>query len=244
VFDVRSFEKWWREALAKTPKLLVMRESDLLDSDDRPDQRDFPTRWTQGDQVLGLAYRFEPGAPDDGVSVAVPLALLAQIEDRGFDWQVPGMRAELVTALLRALPKAIRRHVVPAADWAEKFGAELAQDGPENHAGLPKQSLKEALARLIQPLANQKVSASDFEDERVPGHLRMNFRAVDERGRVAGSARDLGELQAALSDRARASVARSIARPPRSARPEAAVAAASGSIERTGLTSWTLGELP
>lgn len=91
--------------MATTPKLLVMRESDLIDDEERADQREFPTRWTQGDQVLGLAYRFEPGADDDGVSVVVPLPLLAQIEDRGFDWQVPGLRAELVTGLLRALPR-------------------------------------------------------------------------------------------------------------------------------------------
>ncbi|HWV48442.1 MAG TPA: ATP-dependent RNA helicase HrpA, partial [Microbacterium sp.] len=213
VFDVRSFERWWRDALQKTPKLLVMRENDLLEDADRADQGEFPTRWTQGDQVLGLAYRFEPGAADDGVSVVVPLALLAQIEDRGFDWQVPGLRAELVTALLRALPKVIRRHVVPAADWAEKFGAEIAADAPEHHNGLPPVTLKQSLAKLIQPLANQPVTASDFDEERVPGHLRMNFRAVDERGRVAGSARDLSRLQHDLADRARASVARSIARP-------------------------------
>lgn len=248
VFDVRSFEKWWRETLQQTPKLLVMRESDLIEDDERADQNDFPTRWTQGDQVLGLAYRFEPGAPDDGVSVVVPLALLAQVENRGFDWQVPGLRADLVTALLRALPKAIRRHVVPAADWADKFGAALAEEGPENHGGRPPRSLKEALARMIQPLANQPVSAADFDDERVPGHLRMNFRAVDERGRVAGSARDLGELQNSLSDRARSSVARSIARPERGrGRPDAqAVAAASvrRSIEQDGLTTWTFGDLP
>ncbi|MGP6172158.1 ATP-dependent RNA helicase HrpA [Microbacterium sp. A204] len=248
VFDVRSFEKWWREALQKTPKLLVMRESDLIEDEQRADQNEFPTRWAQGDQILGLAYRFEPGAPDDGVSVVVPLALLAQIEDRGFDWQVPGLRADLVTALLRALPKTIRRHVVPAADWAEKFGEELAAQGPEGHEGRPERSLKEALARLIQPLANQPVSAADFDDERVPGHLRMNFRAVDERGRVAGSARALGELQHSLSDRARASVARSISRPAKT-RPEAdvsAVAAASArtSIEQDGLTDWTFDDLP
>ncbi|MBN8206900.1 ATP-dependent RNA helicase HrpA [Microbacterium esteraromaticum] len=249
VFDVRSFEKWWREALASTPKLLVMRESDLLDDDGRTDQGEFPTRWTQGDQVLGLAYRFEPGAADDGVSVVVPLALLQQIRDTGFDWQVPGLRAELITALLRALPKAIRRHVVPAADWAEKFGAELAAEAPEHHLGTPTRSLKEALARLIQPLANQPVSAADFDDTRVPGHLQMNFRAVDERGRVAGSARDLGELQQKLSDRSRQSVTRSLQRPaPRagSAHDAKAVAAASvrAPIERDDLTDWTFGDLP
>ncbi|KQR37010.1 ATP-dependent RNA helicase HrpA [Microbacterium sp. Leaf159] len=246
VFDVRSFEKWWREQLATTPKLLVMREADLLDDDSRADQNEFPTRWTQGDQVLGLAYRFEPGAADDGVSVVIPLPLLAQIEDRGFDWQVPGLRAELVTGLLRALPKAIRRHVVPAADWADKFGAELTGEGPESHGGLPGRTLKEALARLIQPLANQLVSAADFEDDRVPAHLRMNFRAVDERGRVAGSNRDLSALQAELADRARSSVARSIAAPPRRPGPSKGPqpAAVAASIERDGLTTWTFGDLP
>ncbi|KQR47570.1 ATP-dependent RNA helicase HrpA [Microbacterium sp. Leaf161] len=247
VFDVRSFEKWWRETLAATPKLLVMREADLLDDESRADQSEFPTRWTQGDQVLGLAYRFEPGAADDGVSVVIPLPLLAQIEDRGFDWQVPGLRAELVTGLLRALPKAIRRHVVPAADWADKFGVELAGDGPESHGGLPGRTLKEALARLIQPLANQLVSAADFEDDRVPAHLRMNFRAVDERGRVAGSNRDLSTLQAELADRARSSVARSIAAPPRRPGPSKGpqpAAAAAASIEQDGLTAWTFGDLP
>ncbi|MFB7844883.1 ATP-dependent RNA helicase HrpA [Microbacterium sp. NPDC056052] len=252
VFDVRSFETWWRDALAETPKLLVMREGDLLDDADRADQQDFPTRWTQADQVLGLAYRFEPGAADDGVSVVIPLALLQQVRDTGFDWQVPGLRAELVTALLRALPKAIRRHVVPAADWADTFGAELAAEGPESHQGLPSRSLREALARLIQPLANQPMSAADFDMERVSAHLRMNFRAVDERGRVVGAGRDLSVLQSELADRSRASVARSIERGPEPARPgrgrgAAAVAAASPApavAQRDGITTWDLGELP
>ncbi|MER7445778.1 ATP-dependent RNA helicase HrpA [Microbacterium sp. NPDC097977] len=246
VFDVRSFETWWREQLSTAPKLLVMREADLLDDDGRADQNEFPTRWTQGDQVLGLAYRFEPGAADDGVSVVIPLPLLAQIEDRGFDWQVPGLRAELVTGLLRALPKAIRRHVVPAADWADRFGAELVGHGPESHGGLPTRTLKDALARLIQPLANQLVSASEFEDDRVPAHLRMNFRAVDERGRVVGSSRDLSALQAQLADRARTSVARSIAAPPRRPGPSNGPQppAVAISIEKDGLTGWTFGDLP
>ncbi|OZB77751.1 MAG: ATP-dependent helicase, partial [Microbacterium sp. 14-71-5] len=253
VFDVRSFEAWWRDALTETPKLLVMREGDLLDDADRADQQDFPTRWTQADQVLGLAYRFEPGAADDGVSVVIPLALLQQVRDTGFDWQVPGLRAELVTALLRALPKAIRRHVVPAADWADTFGAELAAEGPESHQGLPSRSLREALARLIQPLANQPMSAADFDMERVSAHLRMNFRAVDERGRVVGSGRDLTVLQSELADRSRASVARSIERGPEPARAgrgrgAAAVAAAASPApalaQRDGITAWDLGELP
>ncbi|WP_394279018.1 ATP-dependent RNA helicase HrpA, partial [Microbacterium sp.] len=132
VFDVRSFETWWRDTQNRQPRLLDMTEADLLGEAGRTDERDFPARWRQGDQVLSLAYRFEPGAPDDGVSVVIPLALLAQVRPDGFDWQVPGMRDELVAALIKALPKTVRRHVVPAADWAVRLGAELAGSGPED----------------------------------------------------------------------------------------------------------------
>jgi ATP-dependent helicase HrpA len=243
VFDVRSFEAWWRDALSRQPKLLTMRESDLIEGQATADAREFPTRWTQGDQTLNLAYRFEPGAPDDGVTVVVPLALLAALEPVGFDWQVPGLRSELITALLRALPKAIRRHVVPAADWAEKLAAELEGAGPEDHAGRPPRSLREALAARIQRVANQPVSAADFELDRVPAHLGMSFRAVDERGRTLASDRDLRALQDRLAGRARQSVARSLDREARRAAP-AEVAGARPVLERAGLTDWDLDDLP
>ncbi|HYI51646.1 MAG TPA: ATP-dependent RNA helicase HrpA [Microbacterium sp.] len=211
VFDVRSFEAWWRDAAQRTPRLLDMTEADLLEDAARADERAFPARWRQADQVLSLTYRFEPGAEDDGVTAVVPLALLAQVRPDGFDWQVPGMRDEMVTALLRALPKAIRRHVVPAADWAARFAEELEGLGPESHEGLPPSSLRGALATRIQRVANQPVTAADFELERVPAHLQVSFRVVDERGRAVGSGRDLAELQTRLSDRARTSVARATA---------------------------------
>ncbi len=252
VFDARSFEAWWKDAATRTPRLLDMTEADLVDEGSRGDERDFPARWRQGDQVLSLAYRFEPGAPDDGVTAVVPLALLAQLRPDGFDWQVPGMRDELITALLRALPKSIRRHVVPAADWAATFAADLAGQGPEAHDGLPPTALRDALAARIQRVANQPVTAADFELERVPGHLQVSFRAVDERGRSVGSDRDLATLQARLADRARASVSRSLTAPARPAvapagpaRPTPAGAAAGPAFaERTGLTEWTFDDLP
>ncbi|WP_315552325.1 ATP-dependent RNA helicase HrpA [Microbacterium aurum] len=261
VFDVRSFETWWREASTRTPHLLDMTEDDLLDDAARSDERDFPGRWTQGDQVLSLAYRFEPGSPEDGVSVVVPLPLLAGLRPDGFDWQVPGLRAELVTALLKALPKAIRRHVVPAADWAAKLGEEIAGDGPEHHNGLPAQSLRAALAQRIQRVANQPVTPADFDLDRVPAHLGMTFRAVDHRGRTVGTSRDLADLQSRLAGRAREQVARTLARPGASARsgpgpaggaiPRAAGAGAAPGgvpaasvVERTGLLTWDIGTLP
>lgn len=258
VYDVRSFERWWREASTTTPRLLDMTEADLLDASSRTDERAFPGRWEQGDQVLSLAYRFEPGDPEDGVSVVVPLPLLAGLRPDGFDWQVPGLRAELITALLRALPKAIRRHVVPAADWAATLGAELAGDGPEDHHGLPASALTEALARRIQRVANQPVAASDFELERVPAHLLMTFRAVDHRGRTVGTSRDLGDLQQRLAGRAREQVARSLASPTASPRPTKGRSTASDPAdsgtnpapsgttiaERRGITTWDIGTLP
>ncbi|MFL0566065.1 ATP-dependent RNA helicase HrpA [Microbacterium sp. 179-I 1D1 NHS] len=247
VFDVRSFEAWWRETQPAAPKLLDMTEADLLGESARTDERDFPTRWRQGDQVLSLAYRFEPGAPDDGVSVVVPLALLAQLRPDGFDWQVPGMRDELVTGLIKALPKAIRRHVVPAADWASTLGDELRGSGPEDTDGLPASTLRAALAARIQRVAHQPVTEGDFDLERVPAHLGVSFRAVDQRGRTVGSSRDLRELQDRLAGRARESVARSLASkrgPQPAASPAAAVAAASAPVERTGITTWDVGDLP
>ncbi|GAA1993671.1 DUF3418 domain-containing protein [Microbacterium pumilum] len=259
VFDARSFETWWQDAATRTPRLLDMTEADLVDEASRGDERDFPARWHQSDQVLSLAYRFEPGASDDGVTAIVPLALLAQLRPEGFDWQVPGMRDELIAALLRSLPKPIRRNVVPAADWAAKFSDELAGQGPESHDGVPPTRLLDALATRIQRVANQPVTAADFDLERVPGHLRISFRAVDERGRPVGTDRDLGALQSRLAGRARDSVAKSLARAdsppspesPRSLskqsetkRPTPRAHADSGFAERSGLTEWSFGELP
>ncbi|WP_243073615.1 ATP-dependent RNA helicase HrpA [Microbacterium sp. SS28] len=269
VFDARSFESWWRDASSRTPRLLDMTEADLAGDVRRSDERDFPARWRQGDQVLSLAYRFEPGAPDDGVTAVVPLALLAQLRPDGFDWQVPGMRDELIAALIRSLPKAIRRHVVPAADWAAKLAEEIGDQGPESHDGLPSMGLREALAARIQRVANQPVTAADFELERVPGHLQVSFRALDERGRAAGASRDLAELQERLSGRARNAVSRSLSaaeRAPRASsergetkrlgpasnpgsgpRPPGAPGGptrTSAFAEQTGLTEWTFGDLP
>lgn len=247
VVDVRSFEAWWRDTLPRTPHLLDVTEADLLDDASRADEQAFPMRWQQGDQTLTLAYRFEPGASDDGVSVVVPLPLLATLAPDGFDWQVPGMRDELITALLRALPKAIRRSVVPAADWATTFAAGLAGAGPESHEGLPPASLRTELAALIQPVANMPVHADDFELGRVPAHLTMSFRAVDDRGRTLGSSHDLADLQNRLADRARASVARKLSpAAATSGRPRPGVTPARpvpGVTERTGMTTWDVGDL-
>src|SRR5690606_38553187 len=145
----RDFEKWWKEARSQQPDLLTMTVQDLQEVP-VPElvegfiETDYPKHWNQGDQRLKLTYRFEPGAEDDGVTVHVPIALLARLSAGGFDWQVPSLRTELVTAMIKSLPKAIRRNVVPAADWAARLMQDLPADAVE------ELSLTEYLAAQIQ----------------------------------------------------------------------------------------------
>lgn len=219
ITDVRAFEKWWKAARAETPDLLTLTRGDLLDDEDGLDADAFPERW--GD--LPLRYRFEPGAPDDGVTVEVPVERLAALDPEPLEWLVPGLRDDLVTALLRALPKAIRRHVVPAGDWARRLLPDLDASQP----------LRPELARAIRAATGEPVDPDAFEIDRVPANLRMTFAAVDGRGRRLGISKDLGELRGRFAETTRAAVAR-----------VTAVATPGRDLERAGLTRWDLGDLP
>jgi ATP-dependent helicase HrpA len=228
VASTRTFEAWWKKARLETPDLLTMTAETLVDEEAEAsvDENAYPTTWQQGDQRLELSYRFEPGAEDDGVTVRVPLSLLASLSPSGFDWLVPGLRLDLVTALIKSLPKAIRRNVVPANDWARKLIEEIP-DG----ADLAELPLTEFLAREIRRLTYTPVDAEDFETERLPDHLRMTFAVFDDRGKQVARSKDLATLRSRLSTRARDSVAR-------------VTAATPNAIERAGLTTWDFDELP
>lgn len=222
VTDVRRFEKWWRDARREHPDLLTFTRDDLVEADEvAVDDDAYPTRLTLGEQTLSVGYRFEPGAADDGVTVTVPLPLLPRLDTAGFDWLVPGLRLELVTALLKSLPKAIRRNVVPAADWAAKLLAAV----PEG-ADLRELSITEFLAREIRRQTFTPVDPDDFDLDRLPSHLRMGYAVVDERGSRLARGTDLGELQSKLKERTRDSVAR------------VATAATRSPLERGGITAW------
>ncbi len=225
----RLFESWWRTARAETPDLLTMTAENLIDEDEAAPvaelvETSYPMTWSQGDQQLSLGYRFEPGSEDDGVTVQVPITLLARLRPEGFDWQVPGFREELVTALLKSLPKAIRRSVVPANDWARRLLAEL----PDVTEGT---SLRAALAATITRLTHVPVAVTDFDESRIPTHLRVNFAVVDERSRTVASGTDLRALQEQLKSTVRESVARASVTP-------------RNNLERAGLTSWDFDALP
>ncbi|MFB2554946.1 ATP-dependent RNA helicase HrpA [Herbiconiux liangxiaofengii] len=269
IVSQRSFEGWWKKARADDPELLTMTVENLLpEGAPDVDENEFPAEWQQGDQRLALSYRFEPGAADDGVTATVPLALLPRLSPAGFRAQVPGLRRDLVTALIRSMPKRLRVNFVPATDWAGRLLDEL---GPE--AG---DDFIDRLAALMTRLAHTPVSAADFDESKLPEHLRVTFRVVDERGRTVGSDKDLRALQQSLSDAARDSISRAVrgtdARSAprakgdargageggrRSENPLDRVAAASGPAgsgaaagaaggfrERTGLTAWNFGDLP
>jgi ATP-dependent helicase HrpA len=224
VATVRSFESWWKVAHAQTPGLLTMTAETLMPEDaETVDEDAFPSTWTQGDQTLRLTYRFEPGADDDGVTVQVPLPLLAGLSSDGFDWQVPGLREELVTAMIKALPKHIRKNVVPAADWARTLLADLEPS---------TEPIAAALARAIQARTYTTVTAADVDWDRVPDHLRVGFAVVDARGRTLARGTSLSALQAGLKPAARESVAKVVDAP----RP-------ADRVERTGITSWDFGDL-
>ena len=234
VASTRTFESWWRKAMRETPDLLTMTQETLA-GEASIDEDAFPATWRQGDQTLPLSYRFEPGAEDDGVTVRIPLALLATLSPAGFDWLVPGLREDLVTALIKSLPKAIRRNVVPAADWARRLlepVRDLAADEKLDERGeLEQTSLTEYLAETIQRKTHTPVDAEDFETDRIPPHLRMTFAVVNDQGREVARSKDLVGLQQKLKTRARESVARVSESTPHA-------------IERDGLSAWDLDELP
>ncbi|MDX8150824.1 DUF3418 domain-containing protein [Patulibacter brassicae] len=222
-----EFDRWWRDARREDPdrltypRELLLREEAAAPSG-QEDARLRPGAWKQGELTLPLSYRFEPGSDHDGVTVHVPLTALPQLRPIGFEWLVPGFRAELVEALLRGLPKELRRELVPIPETA----ATLLERMTPRAAPLPT-----AMARELQELRRVRVSPADFDLAALPGHLRMTFRieapdpGPDDPPLAEGH--DLLALREQLTPRLRA-----------------ALAAATPSLERDGLTSWTVGDLP
>jgi ATP-dependent helicase HrpA len=177
VFSTRSFEGWWKKAKVETPNLLKMTKDNLLEVElVELDESDLPTQWVYDGQQFNLSYRFDPGAVDDGVTVDVPVAVLAGLQKDPFEWLVPGMRLELITELIRSLPKSVRKNVVPANDWAKKALSQL----PE----VPTGELLTLLAKTLQQLSGVRVAPSDFDYSKLPSAMRMAYRVEIGRAHV------------------------------------------------------------
>ena len=212
VTSAAAFDAWWKEQRRTTPDLLDFTRELLLPGGG--DASGFPDTWVQGDLTLGLDYVFEPGHPEDGVSVQVPVEVLGRLSPEGFDWLVPGMRAELCVATIRALPKRVRRQLVPAPDVGAQVWAQIAQEFPTpSGASCPEVPFEEAFSRVVFRLKGVEITEEDWAEaaERLPDHLAMGFAALDARGRVIGRGRDLVALQQRLSGKTEAAV-RSVVR--------------------------------
>ncbi|MFE9252076.1 ATP-dependent RNA helicase HrpA [Streptomyces sp. NPDC007088] len=221
------FDSWWKHRRHEEPELLDFERSMLMtDAAGAITKDDYPDTWRQGALKFRVTYQFEPGADADGVTVHIPLQVLNQVTGEGFDWQIPGLREDLVTELIRSLPKPVRRNYVPAPNFAQRF---LAKATPLS-APLPT-----ALARGLQQMVGVPVTAEDFDLSRVPEHLKITFRIVDERRRKLAEDKDLEALKLRLRPKARQALSQAAA--------ATAERTGGAAIERTGLTDWSIGTL-
>ncbi|MEV1144035.1 ATP-dependent RNA helicase HrpA [Micromonospora sp. NPDC049799] len=219
VVSGRHFDTWWKKTRREQPDLLTFTR-DLLVNAGRGgvDEADYPDEWSADGVTLPLTYRFEPGTATDGVTVDIPLPLLNQVPAESFDWQVPGLREELVIALIRSLPKAIRRNFVPVPDYARAALAAMP-------AG--EEPLLDALTRQLRRMTGVTVPRDAWDTEKLPAHLRVSFRVLDEENKPVAEGKDLPALQRRLKAEVRQ-----------------VVAAAAPDVARTGLREWSIDDLP
>ncbi len=214
VTSARHFDAWWKKARQDDPGLLTFSPAELVGpAADHVSPADYPLSWSG----LPLTYEFAPGEPDDGVTADVPLASLNQVNGDELAWQVPGLRLELVTELIRSLPKQLRTAFVPAPDTAREVVGLL---------GTPHGSLLDALGDELGRRAGLVIPRDAFDLSRLPAHLRMTYRVLDG-DRVLASGKDLDALRQQLAPRLRATLSQ-----------------AARGLTRTGLRRWDIGTLP
>ena len=217
VVSGRHFDRWWKQARRDDPDRLTLTTADLLVDGIAYDPADFPDTWHQDGLELPVTYRFAPGEDLDGVTVHVPMAVLDRVEPWDFDWQVPGLRRELIEALMGTVPKAVRRELTPLGESARLAVERIRfQDRP----------LTDVLAETLGELRSTRVRSEDLDPLRLPAHLRITF-AVHDGDEVVAIGKDLEAVRRLVGGRVRA-----------------AVAAANEAIEQTGLTRWDLDDLP
>ncbi|KGN41779.1 ATP-dependent RNA helicase HrpA [Knoellia aerolata] len=220
VTSVRHFDTWWRGEQRRHPDLLTFTEELLTREDaDAVSAGDYPRTWRQGDLELDLTYQFSPGDDADGVTVHIPTAVLNRVTSAGFDWQVPGLREDLAVALLKSLPKATRRHFVPTPDHAR-----AALVGAEQASG---RSFTDELARVLRDRTGVGIAPDEWDWGRVPDHLRPTFAVEGPGGRLVARGKDLDALRPTSQGAVRQRLAK-----------------AGASIERSGLTTWTVDVVP
>ncbi|EGR0129852.1 ATP-dependent RNA helicase HrpA [Vibrio vulnificus] len=220
VVSGRHFDTWWKQASKNEPELLNFEKEMLFKGDaSHVTDLDYPNFWHQNGLKLKLSYQFEPGDDSDGVTVHIPLPILNQIDPAGFDWQIPGLRHELVVSLIKSLPKTLRKNFVPAPNYADAFLSRVtAMEMP----------LLDALEKELRRMTGATVLREDWKLDQVPDHLKVTFRAVDERNRKLKEHKDLHELKESLKEKVQETLSK----------------VADDDIEQQGLHTWSFGELP
>ncbi|MBM7072673.1 ATP-dependent RNA helicase HrpA [Shewanella sp. 202IG2-18] len=220
IYSSATLYKWWNTEKSENPKLLHFDPEMLYKRDaDHVSTLDFPDNWIQGNLTLPISYQFEPGNEDDGVSIHIPVALLNQIEDRDFDWLVPGLRTEKCIALIKSLPKTLRRNFVPAPDYAQACIQAMKPFEMDLLSSLCKQLLR---------MSGVKISAADFEINQLTPHLIANFKIEDHNGKLIDQSRDLVSLQNKLQGKVKQAIRK----------------VADSGIEKEKIESWNFGVLP
>ncbi|XUK73906.1 ATP-dependent RNA helicase HrpA [Erwinia rhapontici] len=220
VVSARHFDSWWRTVSREEPdRLNFAREMLIKQGAENVSKLDYPNFWHQGNLKLRLSYQFEPGADADGVTVYVPLPLLNQVEEKGFEWQIPGVRRELVIALIKSLPKPLRRNFVPAPNYAEAF---LGRATPLE---LP---LLESLEREFRRMSGVTLDREAWQWEQVPDHLKITFRIIDENNHKLAEGKDLSALKLQLKGKVQETLSK----------------VADDGLEQNGLHIWSFGDLP
>ncbi|GAA1277994.1 ATP-dependent RNA helicase HrpA [Arthrobacter pascens] len=258
VVSERHFDRWWKDARQQDPSLLDFDQSLLLSEDaDTLDESAYPKTWLHKGFELPLSYEFHPVAPgsppnpSDGVTAEVPVLFLNQLEDAPFRWLIPGQRVELVTALIKSLPKQVRKNFVPAPDVARHAVAALEADF--DPAG---DDLEPALELVLRRLRGHIIPPGSWNWNAVPQHLRVSFKVVDSRGKVLDEGKDLEALQERLAPATRRAIAESLGATPATAGPrtpkkgsqasalparEDRPQSPQGFTEQSGLTEWSFG---
>ena len=219
VVDAASLDRWRRDAEQQNRRLLFLTEADLLGNHPTcGDAQAYPDDLQIDRLTLPLVYHFEPGAEQDGVTVTVPRAGLAQLSEERLGWLVPGLVADKIESLIRSLPKAVRRNLGAAPELARRLAGEIA------FASAP---LLPLVAAALTKVSGERISPDMFDLARLPPHLRMKVRVIDDGGRTVVEGRDLVAIREHLGE------------------DSAPLEAQSASPwHRDGVTKWDFGRLP
>ncbi|WP_426360559.1 ATP-dependent RNA helicase HrpA [Pseudocolwellia sp. HL-MZ19] len=216
----RSFLSWWKKEKQQNGKLLHFTKEFLLnESSEELSKTEYPDTWQQDNLTLPLEYHFTPGDVDDGISVIIPIGILNQVHDHGFDWLIPALRFDLVVALIKGLPKSLRRNFVPAPNYAEACVTAMTDtDKP----------LVEVLEKQLLRMTGVRLPENSWEHIELPIHLTMNFKVLNEKNKLVKQGRDLDLLKAELQGKVKASIKQ----------------VADKGIERADIETWDFKDLP